>query len=177
MKVTIHDMPPVSPSGWHRNFLKQGWTPTNDIESVVVQIRAQMVVGKARIDFDASTSVTQVSQLDGIRPSDKSFRIFYSTSRSSSSSLRCLLVLVQRKVQPLRRTPRCRHNAQRGCSPRRTVRAGRRNNASTAVRCTWGDIKACSRHHCHRRPLSCCFEPMSGGIEDQCSIVCTAVPK
>ncbi|CAM9408912.1 unnamed protein product [Ectocarpus sp. 6 AP-2014] len=36
----------------------QGWTPTNDIESVVVQIRAQMVVGKARIDFDA-TSVTQ----------------------------------------------------------------------------------------------------------------------
>ncbi|CAM9301896.1 unnamed protein product [Hapterophycus canaliculatus] len=36
----------------------QGWTPTNDIESVVVQIRAQMVVGKARIDFDAS-SVTQ----------------------------------------------------------------------------------------------------------------------
>lgn len=38
---------------------KQGWTPTNDIESVVVQIRAQMVVGKARIDFDSST-VTQV---------------------------------------------------------------------------------------------------------------------
>ncbi len=40
--------------------VEQGWTPTNDIESVVVQIRAQMVVGKARIDFDA-TSVTQVS--------------------------------------------------------------------------------------------------------------------
>lgn len=41
-------------------FVLKGWTPTNDIESVVVQIRAQMVVGKARIDFDA-TSVTQVS--------------------------------------------------------------------------------------------------------------------
>lgn len=37
----------------------QGWTPTNDIESVVVQIRAQMVVGKARIDF-GSIQVTQV---------------------------------------------------------------------------------------------------------------------
>ncbi|CAM9261604.1 unnamed protein product [Choristocarpus tenellus] len=36
----------------------QGWTPTNDIESVVVQVRAQMVVGKARIDFDFSC-VTQ----------------------------------------------------------------------------------------------------------------------
>ncbi|CAN0191486.1 unnamed protein product [Discosporangium mesarthrocarpum] len=36
----------------------QGWTPTNDIESVVVQVRAQMVVGEARIDFDFP-SVTQ----------------------------------------------------------------------------------------------------------------------
>lgn len=41
------------------DFDAQGWTPTNDIESVVVQIRAQMVVGKARIDFD-SASVIQV---------------------------------------------------------------------------------------------------------------------
>lgn len=40
-------------------FFGQGWTPTNDIESVVVQIRAQMVVGKARIDFD-NPSFTQV---------------------------------------------------------------------------------------------------------------------
>lgn len=40
----------------------QGWTPTNDIESVVVQIRAQMVVGKARIDFN-SPNVTQVRLL------------------------------------------------------------------------------------------------------------------
>lgn len=38
----------------------KGWTPTNDIESVVVQIRAQMVVGRARIDFDSPT-VTQVN--------------------------------------------------------------------------------------------------------------------
>ncbi|CAM9849058.1 unnamed protein product [Phaeothamnion confervicola] len=33
---------------------KQGWTPTNDIESVLVQIRAQMVVGQARVDFAAT---------------------------------------------------------------------------------------------------------------------------
>ncbi|CAM9273343.1 unnamed protein product [Ascophyllum nodosum] len=41
-----------------RILFYQGWTPTNDIESVVVQIRAQMVVGKARIDF-GNRAVTQ----------------------------------------------------------------------------------------------------------------------
>ncbi|CAM9502792.1 unnamed protein product [Laminaria digitata] len=49
----------------------QGWTPTNDIESVVVQIRAQMVVGKARIDFDAS-SVTQPYSEDRAKAAFKS---------------------------------------------------------------------------------------------------------
>lgn len=43
----------------------KGWTPTNDIESVVVQIRAQMVVGRARIDFDSPT-VTQVKCMHNV---------------------------------------------------------------------------------------------------------------
>eukprot|EP00953_Heterococcus_sp_UTEX-ZZ885_P024576 13436-Heterococcus_DN1.PRE.4 len=38
---------------------KQGWTPTNDIESVLIQIRAIMLMGGARIDFDESQPYTE----------------------------------------------------------------------------------------------------------------------
>jgi hypothetical protein len=37
---------------------KQGWTPTNDIESVLIQIRAIMLMGGARIDFGESLPYT-----------------------------------------------------------------------------------------------------------------------
>jgi ubiquitin-conjugating enzyme E2 Q len=50
---------------------KQGWTPTNDIESVLIQIRAIMLVGGARIDFDESQPYTETLSRAAFRSAAK----------------------------------------------------------------------------------------------------------
>lgn len=40
-----------------------GWRPTNDIESVIIQIRAEIIEGGARIEFRQDFPYTEVSVL------------------------------------------------------------------------------------------------------------------
>jgi len=36
-----------------------GWTPTNDIESILVQIRSEMIAGNARLDFNNTSDYSE----------------------------------------------------------------------------------------------------------------------
>src|SRR5690606_31809485 len=38
-----------------------GWRPTNDIESVIIQIRSEMIAGAARIDFRTDIPYSEVT--------------------------------------------------------------------------------------------------------------------
>ncbi|KAG5190836.1 ubiquitin-conjugating enzyme/RWD-like protein [Tribonema minus] len=50
---------------------KQGWTPTNDIETVIVQLRFLMVFGHARIDFNETTPYCERNSLNAFRGAAK----------------------------------------------------------------------------------------------------------